>query len=712
MPQELWTVLSCPTEGVRFDTRTLELLDSDNDKRVRVPELLAGVNWACQRLARPSDLLKSSKTIPLDAFSDTPEGSALARLARRILDDIDAKEATSISSEHIRERDEKLANTPFNGDGVITPSAGGTPELEQTIKDILGTCEGVVDRCGELGIRQEEIDVFFQQAQDYLDWVDKGNAEAETIFPLKDGTAAASAAMAVVAEKIDDYFTRCRLATFDERAAEPLNSSEEDYTELASTNLNCATEELAAFPLASVKAGQSLRLDSSLNPYWHGAMMAFGANAVAPILGSGDSLSEKQWNTIKAKLQPYDTWMGSRTGEQVEPLGAERLREIVDGGAKAKLEELLERDKAFAAELDGLVDLDRLITYHSHLGRLLHNYVNLSDFYDDAYDAIFRVGRLYIDGRLCNLCVDVKDVDKHATLAESGKIFLAYCELSRPATAEKRMICAAVTAGFANSLWVGRNAIFYDRDNKDWEAVIVKMVESPISLKEAFWAPWIKIATMISEQIRKLLTARQDAMLDAASQNIETATTAAPDPGARPKMEGAALASSVAAIGIAVGLVGSAIGGVISAISGIPLWKTLLGIVAIFLAVSGPSVILAYFKLRARDLAPVLNACGWAVNTKIKITMRLGRRMTHEAALPPGSELDLEDPFAESKRGRRWTVIVLVVLALLFVLWRKEWLNDWLPEAWRYHAQNELTDLEEIESAAEVTEETPVENEE
>jgi hypothetical protein len=232
---------------------------------------------------------------------------------------------------------------------------------------------------------------------------------------------------------------------------------------------------------------------------------------------------------------------------------------------------------------------------------------------------------------------------------------------------------------------VGRNGIFYDRDGNDWEAVIIKVVDSPICLKEAFWSPWIKISTMIGDQFRKLLTSKQEAMLSAAARQIDaTATTVAvgAKPAAPPKLEGAALASSVAAIGIAVGLLGSAVGGLISVASGLPLWKSLAGVLAIFLAVSGPSVVLAYFKLRARDLAPVLNASGWAVNSRIRMTMRLGRAFTREACIPPGSDLELGDAYAESHRGRNWAWVLLVVALVLFVYWRMGWLNRWLPSVW------------------------------
>jgi hypothetical protein len=686
LPQELWTILSCPTQGVRFNARTLALLDSDRDGRIRVQEMLAGVRWTCRRLRNPAVLLEDAPRLRLADLAETPEGRALEVIARRVLADIGQSGREAITLDDVAAREQWLAKTPFNGDGIVTPDSAETPEQRQLLAEMVAAFGGVRDRCGTMGVDQAQLDQFFAEARACAAWFDTGEREQAVVLPLGDATAAACASVRAVRVKIDDYFMRCRLAAFDPRAVNPLNRGESDYGALATLDLHAGRDEIAAFPLAQAGADRPLPLGAGLNPYWVAAMADFVRQALNPLLGEGSAeLTDAAWRQVQAKLAPHEAWMAAKPDSAVLRLGSARLREILAGEGQALIGALLQKDRACATETGQLADLERLILFHTHLNRLLHNYVNFSDFYDSDREEIFRVGRLYIDGRLCKLCVDVKDINSHATLAAAGKIFLAYCEITRPITQEKRAICVAVTSGFAASLWVGRNGIFYDRDGNDWEAVILKIVDSPVSLKEAFWSPWIKISTMIGDQIRKLLTAKQDAMLSATAKQIDTTTTTVAE-GARPptppKLEGAALASSVAAIGIAVGLLGSAVGGLISVISGLPLWKSLTGVLAIFLAVSGPSVVLAYFKLRARDLAPVLNACGWAVNSRIRMTMRLGRAFTIEACLPPGSELELGDAFAESRRGRIWSAIIAACLLVLFLYWRLGWLNAWLPASW------------------------------
>jgi hypothetical protein len=149
-------------------------------------------------------------------------------------------------------------------------------------------------------------------------------------------------------------------------------------------------------------------------------------------------------------------------------------------------------------------------------------------------------------------------------------------------------------------------------------------------------------------------------------------------------MDGAAMASAVAAVGIAVGLLGSAVGGLLGTVSNLPLWKSLLGVGVVILAVSGPSVILVYFKLRNRDLAPVLNACRWAVNRRIGMTMLLGRVFTQEAHLPEYAARQLTDPYADKNRTRNMLLVALAVVAALAGAWALNWFDRWLPSVIRH----------------------------
>jgi len=101
-----------------------------------------------------------------------------------------------------------------------------------------------------------------------------------------------------------------------------------------------------------------------------------------------------------------------------------------------------------------------------------------------------------------------------------------------------------------------------------------------------------------------------------------------------------------------------------------------IGILVIILLISGPSMLLAYLKLRKRNLGPILDAEGWAVNGRLKINVPFGGALTHLAALPPGVERKMTDPFGEKKRpwGLYIALAVVVVLALLWVFGAVDWI--------------------------------------
>ena len=103
-----------------------------------------------------------------------------------------------------------------------------------------------------------------------------------------------------------------------------------------------------------------------------------------------------------------------------------------------------------------------------------------------------------------------------------------------------------------------------------------------------------------------------------------------------------------------------------------------LGLIGIVLAISGPSMLIAWLKLRQRSLGPLLDASGWAINGRMRINTRLGGSLSQTAKVPPNARRTLKDPFAESRAPVWWSAAALVVLLVLaMTAWRLEWLDRW-----------------------------------
>jgi len=674
LDQKLWVALACPTSGLEFDKATLALIDTDKDGRVRAPELISAVKWAGGLLKNPDDLLKGAPTLRLGAISEaTPEGKLIASFARQVLGKTDAAD---ITIDEAMAAAQTFAAKPFNGDGVVPADSASDDATKAVINDIIACLGGEADASGKPGVTQAKVDQFFTEAAAYSDWWKKAEGDTK-VLPLGLNTEAAAAAVKAVKAKVDDFFTRCRLAAFDPRSVNALNRDEKEFLALGVKDLTSTHTDIAGLPLAQVGANKALPLTQGVNPAWAGAIATLQATAVKPLLGDKVSLTEADWAALLAKLGPFEAWSGGKAGGAVEKLGLARVRQILATKAKETVTALVAKDKAEEGHAQAIIGLDRLVHYHRDLGKLCNNFVNFRDFYGRQDKAIFQAGTLYLDQRSCDLCITVEDAGKHAAMAGLAGTYLAYCDCYRKGSGEKMQIVAAFTGGDSDNLMVGRNGIFYDRKGRDWDATITKIVDNPISIRQAFWAPYKKLVRMIEEMAAKRAAAA-DAAADAklAEAAKAAASGAPPKPAEPPKLKFDT--GTLAAIGLVFTTLLAALGGIFGKIVGLPWWQIPLVIIVILLAISAPSMIIAWLKLRRRNLGPILDANGWAVNAKAKMNVPFGGSLTGVAALPPGSQRDMVDPFAEKKSPWPKVIVLVILLVLAYVVLNKlGYIYDW-----------------------------------
>ncbi|MFZ1325338.1 MAG: hypothetical protein WAT67_04835, partial [Candidatus Contendobacter sp.] len=676
---KLWATLSCPTSGLEFDDKTLQLIDSDGDGRIRVPEILKAVDWVAKALKNPEDMTKGMESLPLAAINEnTPEGLEVLNSANQILTHLGKGDATAITVEDTADSASVFANAHIDPEGLLTADVAEDEATRSVIKDIIASVNPEADASKTPTLSAQQIEQFFAEAQAYSGWWRERERDPANLLPFGEKTEMAVGAFEAVKDKIDDYFTRCRLATFDTRATVPLNPALTEYEALAGKNLSSGSEEISVLPLARIEGGKPLPLETGLNPAWAAAMAEFRAKVA--VLGAQDktNLTAEEWQALCAKFAAHKAWLGNKKGASVESLGLARIDEILKGGYQEKLAVLVEKYKTLAAEINTITAVDRLVRYHSSLFRLLNNFVSFRDFYTPGYKAIFQAGTLYIDGRSCELCLRIDDMAKHAEMANLSGIYLAYCECRRRGGEEKITIAAAMTNGDADNLMVGRNGIFFDRGGQDWDATIVKIIEHPISVKQAFWYPYKRIGKMVGEQIEKMAAARDKAAADKAATGVTDAAQKA-EAGKAPAapFDVGKFAGIFAAIGLAVGAIGTAIASVVTGFMGLKAWQMPLAIVGLVLLISGPSMVIAFLKLRKRNLAPLLDGNGWAVNTRATINIPFGTSLTKVAVLPPGAQRSFTDPYAEKKTPWKSYLFLLVLLVAAAFLWQKGYLQEW-----------------------------------
>jgi hypothetical protein len=672
LDQKLWVALSCPTRGIEFDGRTLDLIDHDRDARVHANEILGAIAWTGRLLKDPDLMVKGSPSLALADIDNNEEGHQVLASAQYILRYLGKPDAAEISLADLADIEKLVASLDFNGDGLITPLRIKDAKLRSTAEDILKYQGSVPDVNGEASINQEIGDAFFAEIAAWRDWQSRGDSSQEIRF-LGEATASAAGAFHAIEDKVNDYFTRCALAAYDIRAAVPLSRSAEDYQSIAAQTLSAANTDIANFPLATVEPDKPLPLSSGVNPAWKKQVEALRELVIGPLFGEKENLKASEWTVLREKFAAFDAWQAAKPACKAEELGKERILEISDSGQKDALDRLLSQDRAVESEVKAIRLVEKLLRFKRDLFKLVNNFVSFRSFYTGKDKAIFQLGTLYLDGRSCDLCVRVDDIAKHAEFASTSGLYLAYCECVRNNGAEKMSIAAAFTAGDSDFLMVGRNGIFYDRKGQDWDATIVRILDHPISIRQAFWSPYKKLIRFISEQLQKLAASKAAAtnekLIKAAMETGTPVASGTPPPPPKVPFDVGKFAGIFAAIGLALGAIGGILASLVSGILGLKLWQVPLAILGLILLISGPAMVVAWFKLKKRNLGPVLDANGWAINARARINISFGTSLTKLAYLPEGSQRSLADPFADRKPIWPYYMLAAGAIVALIVLW-------------------------------------------
>ena len=280
---KLWMALSCPTHGLEFDARTLSLLDTDQDGRIRSADILEAVAWVCERVKHPARLTQPSTGLPLDNLrDDTPQGAELLAAARLVQEKSGRTEAGEISPEQAGAALAAVTDYAFNGDGVVPPLSVDKDD-EQTARFIrlgLSIVGGKRDDSGRPGLDSALAGVFLDRLRAARDWRQSVHQAA---LPLGHDTSAAWTLLQRLGPKIDDYFNRCRMAAFAPQALTALNEENELTPSDEGGQALFSLEALARLPLARVAPDQPLPLTHGVNPAWDDDLSAF-RQLLAPLI--------------------------------------------------------------------------------------------------------------------------------------------------------------------------------------------------------------------------------------------------------------------------------------------------------------------------------------------------------------------------------------------------------------------------------------------
>ena len=663
---KMWTVLSCPVKGLEIEEKSLKYMDRDADGKIRVNDVISVAKWMTGALKNPDLLLEGKDSVSIDEINaDDATGLKLSKAAKQILANL-GKEGDRISLADTADSAAIFAKTRYNGDGIITVASTDDAAEKEVIAAAVAATGGSMDRSGEMGVTAAQLEQFYTELKAYSDW-----CAAEVAAPFADKTDAVIAAYQALDAKMKDFFMRSRLATFSPDSTSALDVQTSRIEAISAENLSAKGDEIASYPIARITGKEELDLTASINPAW---AAQFNVVKEAAIEAGKKTLTEADWAAIGAKFAAYTAWKAAKAGASVEGLGIGKVNEILKQDQKQALLDIVAQDLALKEEAENIDMVDMFLHMLRDFYRLLKNFITFHDFYnkDKKVGAIFQSGTLVIDQRACRFCMKVDNMGAHNAMAATSGMFLVYCDCTTKTSPAKLQIVAAVTVGEVGNLIVGKNAVYYDNAGVEWDAVITKVVDNPISVAQAFWSPYRRMSTAIENLINKSAAEKDAKMMADATAKINAAPTSLPaapaagaegeaaKPAATPPFDIAKFAGIFAAIGMAVGMIGTALSSLAMGIYALKWWQLVLSFLGLMLIISGPAMVLAWMKLRRRNIAPLLNANGWAVNAAAKISIPFGATLTDVAKYP---KLKLKDPYA--KTGMPAWVKVLITLLIL-----------------------------------------------
>ena len=674
---KMWTVLSCPTTGLEISDRSLNYMDCDGDGKIRVSDVVEVSKWITG-LVKDNDLiLAGSDNIDINNIdTSTDEGRKLYNSAKQILENL-GKEDTVISIADTADITAIFSKTRFNGDGIITAASADDDTLKATITAIATTIGSATDRSGEQGVGTDQIEAFYTALADYSAW-----CNAMPILPFGDKTDTVIEAYNALDQKVRDFFMRSKLAAFSPASIAALDIQTSSIEAISTENLAVKSADIAAYPLTHVSGKAEIDINAPINPAWDKYFQTIKAVAID---ADTATITEAAWDAIAAKLAEYTAWKAAKAGAAVEALGIDSVNAFIQQNNKATLLDLVAQDLAVKEESENIEMVDRFLYIFRDFYRLVKNFVTLHDFYDKSKEtkAIFQCGTLIIDQRECHFCMRVDDAAKHSASAGTSGMYLIYCDCTTKTKPGKMQIVATVTVGDIGELAVGKNGIFYDNSGLEWDAVITKIIDNPINISQSFWSPYRRMATAVENLINKSAADKDAKMMDkmtaeldtvsAKAKTLETAPAAgtpapAPATPAAPPFDIAKFAGIFAALGMAVGMIGTALTSIFKGLFALKWWQIIMLFVGIIMVVSGPAMVMAWLKLRRRNIAPLLNANGWAVNAMSKISIPFGETLTDIAKYP---KIKLKDPYA--KKGlpvwQRWLYSIASLVFVVAVLW-------------------------------------------
>ncbi|MFC1850919.1 hypothetical protein ACFL27_12055 [candidate division CSSED10-310 bacterium] len=655
LEEPFWMATSASINNFAGDKRLFEFLDTDNNKRIRCLEVKTAISWLFRCLRDHSEIGVNTDNLYLDNLDTShEEGQRIKTAAERILININCPNKEIITLAQTRDRKTILAAVGTNGDGIIPPSATQDPAVQAFITDVMHILPGEMDASGTKGLTEGILQRYITESNKFLRWYGQGHLPHgklnPDIFAWGNRTNDVHTYFTELEPKLDEYFLLCQAShyiTSFETRVKPHHVLEPDPG--LNNNIEAVLLEL---PLAQPTAEGNLDLSGYINPLYKEKFKKFVSIALEPLFRNNlASLTFLQWQLIKNAIMPYAHWMKQKPNTVLEKLGPEKLMAYAEGNYISAVNKLIERDEQIGQELTAIQEVEKLILFSQWLPRVVNNFVSFPELYDPTKRALFEWGTLILDGRTFRLCLPVQNRAQHKLVAHHSGIYLMYLKLYPQSDEYALEIAVAVTKGNAGRICVGKKGIFYSHDGHEFDAEVTEILENPISLIEAFFHPFKRLGEIVENQIEKIIgqsekgleTAleKRSALVGESIEKMEashppstqaekrapTVQSAITSP-AQPGTERNFFRDMVVSLSLSVAAIGSSFAFITKMLSEVKLNHIIATLLACLAIILGPILILTLIKLHRRDIGMLLEASGWAINGRMRLTRKLSKMLS------------------------------------------------------------------------------------
>ncbi len=670
-----WMATSAPCGSFTCDQSFLDYLDSDGNGKVRSNEVCDAQAWLFRMLCDRSRLVKGSDVLRLDAIDCShADGRALRAAAERILANIGAGGGDEITLAQVRNRRRIVAAGTCNGDGVIPATSVDDADLAAFIRDIVASVGGTKDAGGHVGVTQVQARRFVEQSQKYLAWRSEADPAPESsgsILVLADDTEAAFASLRALEDRIDDFYHRCWLVRHNTRfgvGGDIRRGDGDDDDDAGDERLSLALPEIE----------ETLYFDDRVHPAEREALARFRELVLRPLFPDHDhtSLPRSLWIQVQKRFEPYASWQARKEGSEVENIPRDALQRYVSGDYSQRLQKLIDHDRSVASEIELAGAVEKLVLYQQWFLRFVNNFVSFSCLFDPTSASMIQAGCLIMDGRRFDLTMKVYDRAFHKKVVEQSNICVMYLTVTRKDTdADMRMeIAAAVTSGTMGRLFPGKAGVFFTPDGREWDAIIVDFVANPVSIAEAIRKPFKQFGDFMRKQMERFSTAgyqQVEAQLGKGIVEVEeTLKTGDGKPAESAQPGGGTIRDMMLSGSVAAAALGSAFAFVTKTLQNVSIWEMASVVFGLAVIVFAPIIIVALLKLRHRNLSIFIEACGWAINGQMRLSIQMGLLFTREPGLPPGVYCKPGDRIRQLARQvdlkrRSWLLWILCLVIVI-----------------------------------------------